>query len=136
MLVYVFGDVKDNIVHYSAKNKVAGYFEFNQSRVCWFFSIDHNDFPIDIKQSRQRTYRSITIDNLEIEISGGFTDLHTESYHKIQEGKGFRLDEARQSINTVFHIRNSVQMAYEETIIRRQGGFKMFNVYSLSGLIP
>lgn len=107
MLAFVFGEVKDNIVHYSAKDKVAGYLEFEKARVRWFLSIDSNDLPKEIKESGQRTYRSITIDNKEIEFSGGFTDLHTISYQNILQGKGFRLEEARQSINTVFHIRNS-----------------------------
>lgn len=107
MLAYVFGEVKENIVHYSAKDKVAGYLEFEKARVRWFLSIDSKDIPQEIKENGQRTYRSITIDNKEIEFSGGFTDLHTISYQEILAGRGFRLEEARQSINTVFHIRNS-----------------------------
>jgi UDP-N-acetyl-2-amino-2-deoxyglucuronate dehydrogenase len=108
MLSYLFGDVKENIVHHTDKMKAAGYLEFQKARVRWFLSIDYNDIPSEIKQNGQRTYRSITIDNKEIEFSGGFTDLHTTSYQEILNGNGFRLEEARQSINTVFHIRNSV----------------------------
>jgi len=107
MLSYLFGEVNENIVHYTNKMKAAGYLEFEKARVRWFLSIDYNDVPEKIKKTGQRTYRSITINNKEIEFSGGFTDLHTVSYQKILSGEGFRLEEARQSINTVFHIRNS-----------------------------
>jgi len=107
MLSYLFGEVKENIVHYSNKMKAAGYLEFEKAKVRWFLSIDYNDIPEEIKTTGQRTYRCITIDKKEIEFSGGFTDLHTVSYQKILNGEGFRLEEARQSINTVFHIRNS-----------------------------
>lgn len=107
MLSYVFGEIKENIVHLSKKSKAAGYLELEKARVRWFLSIDSNDIPQEIKENGQRTYRSITIDNKEIEFSDGFTDLHTKSYQKILQGKGFRLEEARSSINTVFHIRNS-----------------------------
>ena len=107
MLAYIFGQVNENIVHHSSKNKAAGYLEFQKARVRWFLSIDSNDLPLLMHESGQRTYRSITIDNKEIKFSGGFTDLHTTSYEKILGGEGFRLEEARQSINTVFHIRNS-----------------------------
>jgi UDP-N-acetyl-2-amino-2-deoxyglucuronate dehydrogenase len=107
MLAFVFGDLKDNIVHLSSKNKAAGFLEYQKARVRWFLSIDSNDLPSNIKQNGQPTYRSITVDNQEIEFSGGFTDLHTDSYNNILNGTGFRLEEARQSINTVFHIRNS-----------------------------
>ena len=107
MLSYLFGEVKENIVHYSNKMKAAGYLEFEKAKVRWFLSIDYNDIPEEIKTTGQRTYRCITIDKKEIEFSGGFTDLHTVSYQRILNGEGFRLEEARQSINTVFHIRNS-----------------------------
>jgi len=33
MLSHVFGEVKDNIVHYSDKKKAAGYLEFKKARV-------------------------------------------------------------------------------------------------------
>ena len=46
------------------------------------------------------------VDGEEIEFSSGFTDLHTASYEHILEGKGFGLEEARNSINIVSNIRN------------------------------
>ena len=107
MLSYVFGDVKDNTVHLSEKHRAAGFLELDNARVRWFLSIDSNDLPEDIIAKGQRTYRSITVDGREIEFSGGFTDLHTASYENILNGDGFGLEEARQSINTAFHIRNS-----------------------------
>ena len=114
MLSYLFGEVNENIVHYTNKMKAAGYLEFEKARVRWFLSIDYNDVPEKIKKTGQRTYRSITINNKEIEFSGGFTDLHTVSYQNILTGQGFRLEEARQSINTVFHIRNSKPIGLRE----------------------
>jgi len=107
MLSYLFGEVKENIIHYTNKMKAAGFLEFEKARVRWFLSIDYNDVPNEIKKTGQRTYRSITINDSEIEFSGGFNNLHIVSYQKILSGEGFRLEEARQSINTVFHIRNS-----------------------------
>lgn len=107
MLSYIFGDVKDNIVHLSEKHRAAGFLELENARVRWFTSIDSNDLPKETQQNGQRTYRSITVDGREIEFSGGFTDLHTASYENILNGDGFGLEEARQSINTAFHIRNS-----------------------------
>jgi UDP-N-acetyl-2-amino-2-deoxyglucuronate dehydrogenase len=107
MLTYLFGDVKENIVHFSNDDKAAGYLELEKARVRWFLSLDINDVPQETRAAGQRTYRSITIDGKEIEFSGGFTDLHTKSYQKILAGKGFGLEDAKPSINTVFHIRNA-----------------------------
>lgn len=107
MLSWVFGDVQENIVHLREKNKAAGYLEFEKARVRWFLSIDEDSLPQEIKERRQKTYRSITVDGNEIEFSGGFTELHTESYKEILKGNGFGLVDAKQSIEVSHAIRNS-----------------------------
>ena len=106
MLSWVFGEVEENIVHLREKNKASGYLEFKNARVRWFLSIDENDLPNYIKKINQKTYRSITIDEQELEFSKGFTDLHTESYKEILKGNGFGLEDVKQSINIVHDIRN------------------------------
>jgi UDP-N-acetyl-2-amino-2-deoxyglucuronate dehydrogenase len=107
MLTWIFGDVKINRVHFMKSNKAAGYLELEKARVRWFLSIDYEDIPKEIKSAGLRTYRSITVDGKEIEFSGGFTDLHTVSYERILEGKGYGLEAARKSIQTVYTIRNT-----------------------------
>lgn len=106
MLSWIFGPVKENIVHISRPDKVAGFFQLERARVRWFLSIDYNDVPHEVKAKGQRTFRSITMDGQEIEFSEGFTDLHTKTYQEILAGRGFRLEEARNAINTVYNIRN------------------------------
>lgn len=106
MLTWIFGDVKQNIVHLHDKEKAAGYFELEKARVRWFLSVDYNSIPKHIQETGARTYRSITVDGEEIEFSGGFTDLHTKSYEHILDGKGFGLSEAKQSIEIVHDIRS------------------------------
>ena len=107
MLSWVFGEVQENKVHLREKNKAAGYLEFKNARVRWYLSIDEHDLPKQVQLDNKRTYRSITIDKQEIEFSGGFTELHTQSYQKILKGEGYGLLEARQSIDIVHDIRNS-----------------------------
>ena len=68
--------------------------------------MNYDYIPDNIKESGQRTYRSISVDGNEVEFSGGFTDLHTESYKQILSGNGFGLEEARKSIKIVSDIRN------------------------------
>jgi UDP-N-acetyl-2-amino-2-deoxyglucuronate dehydrogenase len=107
MLGWIFGEVKEVQVHLREKSRAAGYIEFDKARVRWFLSIDENDLPEEVKSKGQRTYRSITVDQEEIEFSGGFTELHTESYKKILKGNGFGLIDAKPSIEIVHQIRNS-----------------------------
>ncbi len=110
MLTWIFGDVTLNTVHISDSKKAAGYLQLEKARVRWFMSLDFDSVPDEQKKQGLRTYRSITIDGKEIEFSGGFTDLHTQSYSKILKGEGFGLDEARKSIQVVYTIRNSKQV--------------------------
>lgn len=107
MLIWIFGDVKQNIVHMLEKEKASGYLDLERARIKWYLSLDYNDIPEKTKSQGARTYRSITVDNEEIEFSGGFTDLHTETYNHILQGNGFRLMEAKPAIETVYAIRNA-----------------------------
>ena len=106
MLGFIFGDLVQNDVHLKHADASAGYLVFKHARVRWFLSINYKYIPNKIKKMGLRTYRSITVDGEEVEFSGGFTDLHTASYQHILEGKGFSLDEARNSIEIVSSIRN------------------------------
>ena len=107
MLGWIFGKVQESEVHLYEKHRASGYLEFERARVRWFLSIDENDLPEDIKEKCQRTFRSITIDEDELEFSSGFTELHTESYKQILKGKGFSIQQARPSIQLVHDIRNA-----------------------------
>lgn len=107
LLSWIFGDPKQVIVHVSQPDKAAGFLELEKARIRWFLSLDYNDLPASVKEAKQRTFRSIVVDGEEIEFSEGFTDLHTLSYMEILMGRGFGLNDARQSINIAYIIRNS-----------------------------
>ncbi len=105
MLSWIFGEVQDSKVHVYQKNKAAGFLQLKQARVRWFLSLDRDDLPQKALEKRWSTYRSITVNGEEIEFSGGFTDLHTESYREILTENGFGIKEARNSIEIVHDIR-------------------------------
>ena len=105
MLSWVFGDLKSSVVHFHRDDVAAGYLEYERARVRWFLSINAGYLPEQAVAAGKRTYRSIMIEDDELEFSDGFTDLHTASYEAILDGRGFGLDEARSSIETVYRIR-------------------------------
>lgn len=107
MLQWIFGAVQSNIVHISEPTKAAGFLELQNARIRWFLSIDSNDLPIAAREAGKTTYRSITINNEELEFSDGFTDLHTVSYREIFKDNGFGLNDVKPSIETAFEIRNA-----------------------------
>lgn len=105
MLIWIFGRVKENIVHIHTHDRASGFLQLERARVRWFLSINEDTLPGAVKAKGQRTYRSITIEGDEIEFSDGFTDLHTQSYTTILDGKGFNLREALPSIELAHQIR-------------------------------
>lgn len=105
MLIWIFGAVKQNIVHLYTHDRAAGFLQFERARVRWFLSIDETTLPQEVQKKGQRTYRSITMEGQEIEFSDGFTDLHTKSYQQILEGNGFGIHEALPSIELAHDIR-------------------------------
>jgi UDP-N-acetyl-2-amino-2-deoxyglucuronate dehydrogenase len=107
MLIWLFGKVQYQEVHLAESKKMAGFIELDNAIVRWFLSVDHNDLPRQVKANSFPTYRSITVDDKEIEFSGGFTDLHTLVYKDILAGKGYGIEDARPSLNLVSAIRNT-----------------------------
>lgn len=106
MLSFVFGPVKECVVHYRCDDASSGYLEFQKARVRWVLSINREHLPKHVPEG-QTTLRSITVEGEEIEFSGGFTDLHTVSYQSILAGNGFGLEAVRPSIELVSKIRTA-----------------------------
>lgn len=107
MLSWLFGKVELIRVEKRELQTISGFIEFENARVRWFLSTDKMYLPKSALEEGKTTYRSITIDNDEIEFSGGFTDLHTLVYKDILNGGGFGLDDARPAIEIVQQIRDN-----------------------------
>ena len=107
MLQWVFGDVKENEVMELTNESASGKLILDKAIVEWSLSIDYSRIPDQFKNMGKRTYRTLQVDGEEFEFSDGFTDLHTDSYKDILEGKGFPLIETKSAIEIVHKIRNS-----------------------------
>lgn len=105
MLTFVFGSPGRNQTHLREPQRAAGFLECGRAEVSWFLSVDRGDLPESAQG--KTTYRSITVDDEEVEFSEGFTDLHTRSYEEILAGHSFGLDDIRPSIDIVSSFRNA-----------------------------
>jgi len=105
MLQHVFGPVKSAHAHLREESRAGGYIELERARVRWFLSIDRDDLPDQVRGVKS-TYRSITVDGRELEMSEGFTELHTRSYEEILAGRGYGLDTVRPSVELVSDFRS------------------------------
>jgi UDP-N-acetyl-2-amino-2-deoxyglucuronate dehydrogenase len=106
MLSNVFGKMQASDLHLRDASRMSGVMEFERARVSWFLSVDAHDLPEHLDPS-QRTFRSISMDEEQIEFSEGFTDLHTVSYEEVIAGRGFGIDDVRPSIEIVAQLRTA-----------------------------
>ena len=104
MLMWFFGSADKNELHVREDNRMGGFLELENADVEWYLSLESSDLPPEAEG--KTTFRSITIDDEEIEFSGGFTDLHTRVYEEVLAGDGFGIDDARPSIELVHQLRN------------------------------
>lgn len=105
-LLWIFGDVKENIVYQHAIDRASGKLDLAKAEVNWMLSIDGSQLPEEVQKTGNRTYRSLIIDGEVVEFSDGFAELHTKSYEKILGGNGFILSETRSVIQLLHDIRN------------------------------
>ena len=106
MLMWIFGDVKESIVHKHEKSLASGNLKLERANVDWILSVDYENIPKHVRDTGARTYRSLIIGDEEFEFSGGFTELHTKSYKHVLNGEGFRIGKARKAIQIVHSIRS------------------------------
>ena len=111
LLLWLFGPAASCDVHLREPHRVAGMLDLKHARVTWFLSTDPADLPFARQPGVRATHRSITVDGVEIEFSDGFTGLHTRVYEAVLAGRGFGIDEARQSIELSARIRGAAVTA-------------------------
>ena len=105
LLIWFFGDVIEQQIECSSKEKISGKLVFRNATVNWLLCIDENELPDNIKKQGKRVYRSFLINGEEIDFSEGAMDLHTESYREILSGNGFGLAVTKPSVQIVESIR-------------------------------
>ncbi len=107
LLQWLFGPAGEVRLHHADEQRMSGFIELERARVRWFLSVDVNDLPFAVQPGQRSTYRSITVDGQEMEFTDGFTDLHTRVYEETLGGRGFRIADARPSIELVHRIRTT-----------------------------
>ena len=107
MLIWIFGDVKQNTVTEHTAHTASGELELEKANINWMLSIDANTLPDEAKAAGKRTFRTLTINGEGFEFSDGFTELHTKSYDEILKGNGFRIKETKAAIELVHEIRGN-----------------------------
>jgi len=106
-LLWLFGPARDVAMHLSTPSRAAGFLELERARVSWFLSVDAADLPPAARAAGAAAHRELSVDGEEIDLSEGFSELHTRVYQDILEGRGLGLAEARPAIELSYRIRQS-----------------------------
>jgi UDP-N-acetyl-2-amino-2-deoxyglucuronate dehydrogenase len=106
MLLWIFGHKVNSKVTVNEPTRMSGELELEKANIKWSLSINVDDLPDIAKQNGKTTYRSLKINGEDFEFSKGFIDLHTAVYKDILSGKGFKIDDARASIELAHEMRN------------------------------
>lgn len=105
MLVWIFGGVEKNTLISKSNMTSSGFLELERANVSWFLSLNSNELPQSAKENEQRTYRTLSIDDVEFDFTKGFENLHTISYQEILSGNGFSVETVRPVVDLVSQIR-------------------------------
>lgn len=103
LLIWLFGNVQSATVGVSSPHRMSGSLVLERADVTWLLSIDGSDMPTN---AAGRGHRSIIVDGNDVDLTGGFEDLHTLSYREILAGHGFTLTDAAPSIELVHSLRH------------------------------
>jgi UDP-N-acetyl-2-amino-2-deoxyglucuronate dehydrogenase len=107
LLIWLFGPVVECDVHLSELTRMAGHLELERATVRWFLSTSSNDLPFVPQPGARTTFRSIVVDEDEVEFTDGFGDLHTRVYEEVLAGRGCGIADARPSIELAQRIRQA-----------------------------
>ena len=105
LLLWLFGAARRAEVHLREQGRMAGFLELERARVRWLLSVDFADLPLDAAPGEQTTHRALSVDGREVELSGGFEDLHTRVYERTLAGEGRGIEDARPAIELVHRLR-------------------------------
>ena len=104
MLIWLFGDVKKFELIIRSERKSVGVLQLEKANVKWYLSLDRNDLP----DQNQKFYRAMLVNNEEVRFDNVFSDLHTEVYWNILNGRGYGIEDSIKAIELVQKIRNGV----------------------------
>ena len=105
LLIWLFGPVESLKVDELSLRRGRGSLELEWAHVNWFLSVDESDLPAQTVAEGKYAYRSLKMSGEELDLSQGFTDLHTKVYEETLAGRGFRIADSRESIQLVYDLR-------------------------------
>ena len=103
VLLSLFGEVTSFGVSLKEATRAQGQLTFQHATAHWSLSVDANDLPLGHVGGALRRFE---VDGVAYDFSGGFEQLHVDSYRNILAGNGFGLADARPAIALTSQLRS------------------------------
>lgn len=100
-LVWLFGAAQEVKISDRQANRIVGNLLLDRARVNFLLSTRFSDLPAD---SDERSYRAMRIDGDVVNLSPGFTDLHTLCYEYALDGMGPGIQDARGGVELAWEL--------------------------------
>lgn len=110
MLQWIFGEMKSSGIKQQDAITASGSLQLEKADVNWLLSIDEALLPDTIKEKKERSWRSLTVNGDIIDFSEGILDLHTQSYDAILKGQGWSLQDCLPAIRIAHALRTGIRM--------------------------
>ena len=98
----MFGPCISSEIHFLSEKTASGFLKLKKAKVSWFISIDKKYLPNNSKKS---SFRSIKVNNEEVDLDHNFESLHTKCYQEIINKKGYGVRDVAPSIKLVSELR-------------------------------
>ena len=106
ILLWIFGSVKESIVHKHTNTTACGSLQLESANVNWLLSIDKEQLPDELKDPGRHSYRYMKVEGEELDFSETDGSLHTKSYREILNVNGFTLKEVKPLTELLYQIRS------------------------------
>lgn len=102
LITYIFGNIESTKVNFSNDNCYAGIIKAKKANIRYLLSIEKEHLAICSKKSNINSYKLLKVNNKKIDLSKNFENLHTLSYKKIIQNKGYTINDIRAGIELVY----------------------------------
>ncbi len=107
LINFLFGKIDDSKVNFASENCYSGVIRAKRANIRYFLSIDKNHLNYINKKNLVNPVKILKVDGINIDLSKNFDNLHTLSYKKILDKKGFQINSVRSGIELTYLIKKS-----------------------------
>ena len=108
LINFLFGKIEITKVNFASENCYSGFISTKKANIRYFLSIDKNHLNLVGRKKTNNPVKILKVDDEKINLSKNFVNLHTLSYKKILEKKGFEINSIRSGIELTYKIKKSI----------------------------